>query len=404
MTDTKQAVQDAATRDELARLLELANAGRLSSTELSAELVRLAQERTSNTSTEAPLVTLASVLPEAFACMDARAEGREQPLSTPWPDFNDQLAGGGFWPGCHVLVSGTGMGKSAWSLQLALHAATMNKAAVVYVGLELDNSQIALRLAGEIARVGWSKLYTGQADTNDRSRARDAAHILAGLPFYLEAGDPMGWSATQLQQVAERVRKRHSNLPLLIVVDFLQLMGSDSDGQRQDLRERIGRAAYAARHVAKRLNATVLLISSVSREAYAKVSGIDALKAAGISADVQGSIVVERFLRSPDTLVGLGKESGEIEYAADTVTTAITLPKEEGKRVVVFATAKVRSGPPGWSSLIFDGYRFAPDPLHGHSVITRLTTTDKNDPQSGASGTARARGSLRRNSLSEDDK
>jgi len=86
--------------------------------------------------------SLSTVLAAAFDRMDARAEEREKPLATPWPDFNAQLPGGGFWPGCHLLVSGTGVGKSMWALQFALHTAREG-GAVIYAGLELDAFQVA---------------------------------------------------------------------------------------------------------------------------------------------------------------------------------------------------------------------------------------------------------------------
>lgn len=326
---------------------------------------------------------LSEVLGEAFDRMDARASGEERPLETPWADFNEQLPGGGFWPGCHVLVSGTGAGKSTWALQLALHAAR-NDTAVIYAGLELEDTQIALRLAGEAAKVGWSKLYTGEANDLEREKARRAYGELESLPFYLEAGDPMGWCAARMQSAAEEIRQEHPDKGLLIVVDFLQLIGSDpASPARQDLRERIGRAAYVARDVAKRMKATVLLISSVAREHYLKLSNGDALREAGLDAELSGASVVERFMKAPDSIVGMGKESGEIEYAADTVTIAISLPRdrEAQARSVVFATAKMRAGRPSWCSLDFDGLRFSDDLGHGKKVVDWMRKPKEERPK-----------------------
>lgn len=338
-----------------------------------ARLRELAQDTATPDATADRGRPLADVLGEAFDHMDARGEKREKPIVTPWADFNEQLPGGGFWPGCHVLVSGTGAGKSTWALQLALHAAR-NGTAVAYAGLELEDTQIALRLAGELAKVGWSNLYTGESSIDDRAKARAVQSELAALPFYLESGDAMGWAASSMQTAAARLRKEHPAAPILIVVDFLQLVGPEPNMGRQDLRERIGRAAYMARDVARRFGACVLLVSSVAREAYAKVNGTDALELAGLDAEMDGSIVLERFMRSPDSIVGLGKESGEIEYAADSVTVAVGLPRKRGDthRAVVFATPKLRAGRPGWCALHFNGHRFDVDPYHGALVIDAL--------------------------------
>jgi hypothetical protein len=157
------------------------------------------------------------------------------------------------------------------------------------------------------------------------------------------------------------------------------------EGIRQDLRERIGRAAYMARDVARRFGACVLLVSSVAREAYTKVNGLEALELAGLDADMDGSTVVERFMRSPDSIVGLGKESGEIEYAADSVTVAVGLPREHRAlyRPVVFATPKLRAGRPGWCALRFNGQRFDTDHTHGASVVEAMRRAKSDKPRNG---------------------
>lgn len=328
---------------------------------------------------------LSSVLDEAFKRMDARANGDEKPLKTPWPSFNQQLPGGGFWPGCHVLVSGTGAGKSTWALQLALQSARGEKdehgkvvthpVSVAYVGLELEDAQLALRLAAYESHVHWSDLYTGEAKEEDRTKARGAREALAELPFYLVHGESMAWAASSLEDTAKRLRedtanrlgKGHEGHPILIVLDFLQLVGPEPDSGRQDLRERIGRAAYHAREVARKYHACVLLVSSVAREHYKRVNGLDALKEAGLSgkgfAEGGGQNPTpgraDRYMTTPDNIVGVGKESGEIEYAADSVTVAVAMERDgSGERQVVFATPKLRAGQPSWCVLAFDGRSF----------------------------------------------
>lgn len=346
------------------------------------------------------LVRIGEVLPEAFDLMDARATGKEKPIETPWADFNEQLPGGGYWPGAHVLVAGTGFGKTTATKQIALHAAVVQKVPCGIAGLEIDPIQGALRLAGELAKESWSKAWAGELkDARPRQKMRDTEAQLQDLPIYLESGAANGWPVSELRKFAERLREAHPDGPLLIVVDFLQLIGPEPGVGRQELRERIGRAAYEARMIAVDLKATVLLISSVARESYSKVSGWEILKEAGVDIDeAEGEkTVLDRFIRSPDQLVGLGKESGEIEFAADTVTVGISLPRPkkpkgknaiELKRQVVIAVAKLRFGSTGWCSLLFNGFRFENDPSHGRAIAEEIKKPKTNGDKDGDKGSS----------------
>lgn len=331
---------------------------------------KLAAEAEAN----APPPTLASILDGALDRMDARATGTEKPIATPWADFNASLPGGGFWPGCHVLVAGTGVGKSTWALQLALHAARAGTP-VAYVGLELDDAQIALRLVADVAKLRWSDLYTGEGvakNDKDREKARAAADSLRALPFHVEHGSPMGWSATDLQSLAERMRRAHpGEAPMLLVLDFLQILGAEPHAGRQELRERIGRAAYVARQIARTHNAAVLVVSSLARGSY---NAAELLEQAKPIAEVAKGIVAERRLLNPDAIVGLGKESGEIEYAADSVTVALRvrdLAADDFSRVL-FALPKLRAGRETWCELMFNGARFADSRDHGRALADHL--------------------------------
>lgn len=321
-----------------------------------------------------PPPALGSFLAEALERAHRRRLGTEKPIPLPpeWPELARQL-GGGFWPGLHVLVAGTGAGKTTWALQIALAAATSG-APVAYVGLELDEFQVTLRVAAERARASWSALYLGKASPQTIDKVRSHAEELGALPFHVEGGKPQGWGADDLRELATRMRAAYpeesgpGSRPFLLVVDFLQLVGDETsaDGKslRLDLRERIGRAAYAARQIARELGAAVLLVSSTARDKYAALGA--AFDGASIAWDPKGG---KRTLLNPDAFVGLGKESGEIEYAADSVTVAARIAKDaepvagaEGRTAVIFATSKLRYGAPGWTELRFNGHRFAEPP------------------------------------------
>ena len=313
---------------------------------------------------------LSETLADSVAAWKRRARGEERPVPAPWPGLAREL-GGGLWPGCHVLVGNTGTGKTQFALQLALHAASKG-VPVCYVGLELDQAGHDARLLGlELGRK-WSAIYLGEDKRTAELRSEEellALKRLEGLPYRSQLSPPHGWDYQALPALAEELRAAHPDraVPILIVLDYLQLVG----GEEREIRERIGRAAYLARGVAREHNAAVLLLSSTARTNYGTLEGEEeeeakeGRKSRGKKAPLLGH-------GNPARLVGLGKESGETEYSADSVlvlgrepwpvdaATGRPTPPPNGSTVWL-AAAKVRAKPEGatgWVELLFNGSRF----------------------------------------------
>lgn len=310
------------------------------------------------------LVKLASLVGPALDRSTARRRGDEKAVPVPFRGWEDAL-GGGLWPGAHFIVSGTGVGKSQLSIQTALGAAKAG-VPVAYVGLELDEMQIALRVLAEQAGMRWSGLYTGRCSEAEIARARGCAGQLEGLPFYVDFGSAHGWPASRLVALAQRMRKDHPRGRMLIVLDYLQLVGDEPAEfrRRPDLRERIGSAAYLARDVARRFDVAVLMISSAARNHYGLLAG--EFDHAGLTTR-NG----HRAILHPHVLVGLGKESGELEFSADTSTVLLRWPValDNGEAAILVAVPKVRAGAESWSALAFGGGRFQALPIEDLSEL-----------------------------------
>lgn len=309
------------------------------------------------------LISLGSLVEPALARAARRRAGDELPVPVPWPSFAESI-GGGFWPGAHFLVSGTGVGKSQLTIQIGLHAALAG-VPVAYIGLELDDAQIALRVLAEKTGLKWSGLYLGRCSADELERAKAAGPLITGLPFYVDFGSSHGWPASRLELLVKAMRGKHPTGPLLVVLDYLQLVGDEVTAfdRRPDLRERIGSAAYAARDVARRYDASVLVVSSVARAHYGLLAG-DVREAGLVSREQPGQLGRSRSILNPHVLVGLGKESGELEFSADTVTVLVRWPAplESGETAVLVAVPKVRCGLPRWSAMRFWG-RFEELPI-----------------------------------------
>jgi hypothetical protein len=152
-----------------------------------------------------------------------------------------------------------------------------------------------------------------------------------------------------------------------VVLDFLQLVGPTVPGGRhEELRERIGAAAYAGREVARRSGAVVLMLSSISRAGALELGKHASAATLGTG--------------DPTELVGLGKESGDIEFSADSVMCLAREPRSPGmhESLVWLALAKIRAGVPAWSLLRFNGSWLTevPQTAQQQHVAERRTAKD----------------------------
>ena len=318
-----------------------------------------------NTATSAPkslpdLPTLDSVLPAAILRAERRADGREKPIPLPWPSLSEHF-GGGFWPGVHFICSSTGIGKTTAALQAALFSAKAGYASA-YIGLEMEEMQIGIRLIGEHGHIPWSPLYTGNASPSDLDQARGAALDLLSLrlPFHPVFSKPHGWPPSELLRLAESLRVTYpesdgpGSRPLLMVLDFLQIVGEETN-DKKELRERISRASYMARDIASRLNMAVVIISSIARDKGLLLS--NAVQQAGITFEESADgKPINRRIKNPDALIGIGKESGDIEYAADSLSVITRVPASDHD--VLWITSKSRAAGPHWAPMKFTGFRY----------------------------------------------
>ena len=304
----------------------------------------------------------------ALARFKARAEGKEVPVPVPWSSVAMALGDGprgvdgGFLPGLHYLVGGTGTGKTQWALQVALEAAQKGTP-VLYFGLEMGPEDLTARFLGLMTGEKWSRIYRGKLNPHDYGDAGKLATPVAALrnmPLYVETARPRGLAAEELPRIVERIREKHAageghKGNLLVVVDFVQLLAGDA----RELRERIGNAAYALTELKTKHRAAVLVVSSTARTNYGELSGNP----------YQENMTAKKRYELPwnrpaDSFVGTGKESGDLEFSADTVLVLCReawasrdTPPADGTRIHL-AVAKARAGYQRWVRLLFDGSRF----------------------------------------------
>lgn len=289
--------------------------------------------------------TFDAALKDALDRAEKFRTGEWEPVPVPLEEWGRIMADGGpkpgLYPGLHVVAAGTSIGKTALATSIATLAAKA-KGLVAYFALELSAGQVALRMASELPRFGhWAHAAKGRGA--EREHLEECAGELRNRGIWIyepEPGVPLPiyeWAAA-IRELSDR---RNTKTVPLLVLDYTQLVGLG--GGDAEARQRLSLAAAELRRAARECNVAVLAISSVARQNYALM---------GIAGWVEAECEANGHMGNPDALL-VGKESGEIEFFADSQTTIISVARLEKQTTSALCVAKNREGLKQWAPGLF---------------------------------------------------
>ena len=271
-----------------------------------------------------------------------------------------------------VVVGPTGRGKTGFAVQVAEAVASAGWP-VIYLSAELAVEEVAARILALRAggRVAWRDFLRGHVPRPELELAC-AALVADCRTLYLCAPPPGERTATRLRELAEVAATRHG-CPAQVMVDYVQRLEGPPE-RRLDRRQEVSNISGTLRSISQPdgnyPGAGILCLSSTARSNYSKSESA-----------LRGFLPLwEAASTDIDSLVGLGKESGELEHDASLVL-VLTCdragdPEEEaaardesdvnyasggspapGARRGALAAAKVRDGRTGIVRLDFDPAR-----------------------------------------------
>lgn len=158
-----------------------------------------------------------------------------------------------------IIAARPSMGKTAFSLNIATHAALRENKTVAYFSVEMAKEQVMLRMLAGEAQISLGALRTGQLSDNDWPKLINAAAKMSEAPLFID--DTSGLSPFELHAKARRIKAK-KGLDL-IIVDYLQLM---SLKQRVESREReVSEMSKMLKAIAKDLNVPVIALAQLNR-------------------------------------------------------------------------------------------------------------------------------------------
>ncbi len=174
----------------------------------------------------------------------------------------DHITGG--WRGGQlvVLAGRPSMGKTALSLQFA-RAAAEQGVHVCYFSLEMTDTMLAGRMLVGASRVDATAFRAGTVSTKDWRLIESGAEMLRPLPLYLFDRSMMTMPQIRVQARSMQRKGRCG----MVVIDYLQLIGTPTEERRYGNREReVAEISRAAKLLAKELDIPVVLLAQLSRK------------------------------------------------------------------------------------------------------------------------------------------
>ncbi|MBK7764653.1 MAG: replicative DNA helicase [Sulfuritalea sp.] len=233
----------------------------------------------------------------------------------------------GLQAGDMIVVAGRpSMGKTAFALNIAEHVGVDLRLPVAIFSLEMSGPQIATRFLSSVGRIDQSKLRTGRLTDDEWERLTVALGKLHEAPIHIDETGAI--NSTDLRARARRLHRQFGKLGL-IIIDYLQLMSANRDGENRATE--ISEISRSIKALAKELQVPIVALSQLSRK------------------------VEERNDKRP--LMSDLRESGAIEQDADIILMMYReeyyKPDTQDKGTAEVIIGKHRNGPVGKVRLTF---------------------------------------------------
>jgi replicative DNA helicase len=223
--------------------------------EVEASIFHISDQATTNDLMDASqLVKLSLEKLEELYAMKGDVTG----VATGFFDLDKMTAG--FQAGELIIIAARpSMGKTAFSLNIALNAALREKKTVAYFSVEMGKEQVMMRMLASEARISLSQLRSGNIEENAWPKLINTAAKMSEAPIFID--DSSGISPFEIRAKVRRMKARHGLD--MIVVDYLQLMSMKQkvDNRQQEVSE----ISKMLKGIAREMRIPVVALAQLNR-------------------------------------------------------------------------------------------------------------------------------------------
>ncbi len=160
-----------------------------------------------------------------------------------------------------LIAARPAMGKTAFALNIAAHAAIRENVPVAIFNLEMSKDQLVNRILCMEAMVDSNKVMTGKLEEDDWSKLAGVVGPISDAGIYID--DTPGIS---IMEIRTKCRKLKMEKDIgLIVIDYIQLIQGSGNRKNGSREQEIAEISRSLKILAKELNVPVIALSQLSR-------------------------------------------------------------------------------------------------------------------------------------------
>lgn len=182
-------------------------------------------------------------------------------ISTTFRDLDSKLNGGFNPSDLVILAARPAMGKTALAIEMGMKASILGKKKIGIISLEMSKEQLVDRMLCSRLGIDSWKLHKGKLEEEDFMRMGTVMEELSTASIFID--DTMGGSIAELRAKGRRLQMEHG-LDML-VIDYLQLMSSSTNGISTNRVQEISDISRNLKMLARELHIPVLALSQLSR-------------------------------------------------------------------------------------------------------------------------------------------
>lgn len=205
----------------------------------------------------------------------------------------DKYTGGWQPANLYIIAARPSIGKTAFILNSAFNAALFStiEATGFYANMEMKNADLIQRRLALESRVNYTKMRDGKISDEDVTRILEASEALTRGRLIID--DTTNLSINEFRAKYKTAVRRHG--VQFGVVDYLQLMAGNKEGNREQEISSISRGLKA---VAKETNTPIIALSQLSRACENRTGAepylSDLRESGSIEQDADGVILLNR--------------------------------------------------------------------------------------------------------------